>query len=54
MPAAELLISTKPVAAGQLPLADGVLLATQGGSGSDPAARLAHCSPPGARFPSRR
>ncbi len=42
MPAAELLISTKPVAAGQLPLADGVLLATQGGLGSDPAARLAH------------
>jgi len=42
MPAAEMLISTKPVAAGQLPLADGVLLATQGGPGSDPAARLAH------------
>lgn len=42
MPAAEMLISTKPAATGQLPLADGVLLATQGGPGSDPAARLAH------------
>ncbi len=41
MLAAEL-ISTKPEAAGQLPHADGVLLATQGGPGSDPAARLAH------------
>jgi nucleotide-binding universal stress UspA family protein len=42
MCAAEMLISNQAVPAGQLPLADGVLLATQGGPGSDPAARLAH------------
>lgn len=42
MPAAEVMTSTKPVADGRLPLADGVLLATQGGPGSDPAAHLAH------------
>jgi len=42
MPAAELLISTKPGATGKLPLAEGILLATQGGPGSDAAARLAH------------
>ena len=42
MPEVELLISTESVTAGQLPLADGVLLATLGGPGSDSAARLAH------------
>lgn len=42
MPATEILASSQPVATSELPLANGVLLATKGGPGSDPAARLAH------------
>jgi nucleotide-binding universal stress UspA family protein len=42
MSTAATLVSTTPAASGKLPLEDGVLLATMGGPGSDPAARLAH------------
>jgi nucleotide-binding universal stress UspA family protein len=42
MSAADTLVSTTEGAGGELPLQDGVLLATMGGPGSDPAARLAH------------